>query len=90
MKVYKGLSLSDQKVMFENLFVWNLENGEKPGRKEYKKWVLEFFQEGNIKEYINNLNHDIELSEGEKAFNELNESYKRQISFLQTRLNSIL
>ena len=86
MKVYKGLSLSDQKSMFENLFVWNLENGEKPTRSEYKKWILEFFQEGNIKEYINNLTHDIELSDGEKAFNELNESYKRQILFSQTLL----
>ena len=53
MKVYKGLQLSDQKAMFENLFIWNLENGEKPDRGKYKKWILEFFQEGNIKEYIN-------------------------------------
>ena len=86
MKVYKGLSLSDQKAMFENLFIWNLENGEKPDKKEYREWVLDFFQEGNIKEYIDDLMHDIELSDGEEAFNELNDSYKRQILFLQTLL----
>ena len=86
MKVYKSLSLSDQKSMFENLFVWDLENGEKPDKKEYREWVLDFFQEVNIKEYINNLIHDIELSDGEEAFNELNDSYKRQILFLQTLL----
>lgn len=86
MKVYKGLSLSDQKAMFENLFIWNLENGEKPDKKEYRKWVLDFFQEVNIKEYINDLIHDIELSDGEEEFNELNDSYKRQILFLQTLL----
>ena len=65
MKVFKGLSLTDQKIMFENLFVWDVENGDIPNRKDYKKWVLAFFKsQEHINNYISDLEFDIELSDG--------------------------
>ena len=85
MKVFKDLLLSDQKSMFSNLFVWDVENGEKPERKEYKKWVLSFFKNKNeIQLYISDLLSDIDLSKDDPFFYEHNEGYKRQINFLRT------
>ena len=84
MKVFNGLKLSDQKVMCENLFIWDDENGEKPCKKDFKKWVLDFFTNSvAIKEYISNLKSDIDLGEDDSFFDDLNESYKRQIAFLE-------
>ena len=84
MKVFKGLSLTDQKIMFENLFVWDVENGDIPNRKDYKKWVLAFFKsQEHINNYISDLEFDIELSEGDAYLSSTNESYRRQINFLK-------
>ena len=86
MKVYKGISLSDQKIMFKNIFVWNFENGEKPKRTEYKKWILAFFVDKcAIDLYIKDMQNDIDLDD-KNWLKLLNESYKRQILFLQTLL----
>lgn len=83
MKVFKKISLSDQKIMFENLFVWDLENGDKPAKTEYKNWVVAFFANKEaIKCYIENLRSDINLTENDEYFSDLNNSYKRQITFL--------
>lgn len=84
MKVFKELSLSDQKIMFENLFIWDNENGDIPNRKDFKKWVLGFFEnQAHINNYISDLEFDIKLNNGEAYFSNLDESYKRQINFLK-------
>lgn len=84
MKIYNGLSLSDQKVMAENLFIWDLENGDKPNRKEYRAWILAFFtNEKAIREYMRNLLYDIRLCAYDEFFDSHNEGYKRQIEFLR-------
>lgn len=88
MKVFKGLSLTDQKIMFENLFIWDYENGNIPNRKDYKKWVLAFFKSPvYINKYISNMEFDIELSDGDTFLSSLNESYGRQINFLKQLIN---
>lgn len=84
MKTFKGLKLSDQKIMASNLFTWDIENGDKPNRNDYKKWVLAFFEsESAIDKYISDLYSDIELSEGDPHFTDLNNSYRKQIAFLK-------
>lgn len=84
MKVFKDLALADQKIMASNLFTWNIENGDKPNRNDYKRWVLAFFEsESDINMYISDLYSDIELSEGNPHFTDLNNSYRRQIEFLK-------
>lgn len=84
MKVFKGLSLTDQKIMFNNLFVWDYENGDIPNREDYKKWILAFFESPvHINDYISDLEFDIELNEGDAFFYDLDESYRRQIDFLK-------
>ncbi|KAF5029302.1 hypothetical protein DSECCO2_649990 [anaerobic digester metagenome] len=84
MKTFKGLKLSDQKIMVENLFTWDVENGDKPNRNDYKKWVLAFFEsESDMDTYISDLYSDIELSDGDPYFTDLNNSYTRQIEFLK-------
>ena len=91
MKVFKGLSLTDQKIMFENLFVWDIENGDIPNRKDYKKWVLAFFESPvNIDNYISYMEFDIELNDGDAYFSETDESYRRQIEFLKQTKHIIL
>ena len=88
MKVFKGLSLTDQKIMFENLFIWDIENGDIPNRKDFKKWVLAFFEsQAHINNYISDLEFDIKLNNGEAYFYDLDESYKRQINFLKQLKN---
>lgn len=84
MKTFKGLKLSDQKSMATNLFMWDVENGDKPNRNDYKRWVLNFFEsESNIGMYISDLYSDIKLSEGDPYFTDLNNGYMRQIEFLK-------
>lgn len=84
MKTFKGLKLSDQKIMASNLFTWDEENGHKPNRNDYKRWVLAFFEsESDMNIYISDLYSDIELSEGNPHFTDLNNSYMRQIEFLK-------
>ena len=71
MKVFRGLSLTDQKIMFENLFIWDTENGDIPNRKDFKKWVLAFFESPvHINNYISDMESDIELSDGDPYFSE--------------------
>lgn len=84
MKVFKGLSLTDQKIMFENRFAWDSENGNFPNRKDYKKYVLAFFEsQVHIDNYISDMEFDIELSDSDTYFAETDESYRRQIEFLK-------
>jgi hypothetical protein len=84
MKIFKDLTLADQKIMASNLFMWDIENGDKPNRNDYKKWVLAFFEsESDMDKYISDLYSDIELSEGNPHFTDLNNSYLRQIAFLK-------
>lgn len=84
MKTFKGLKLSDQKSMATNLFTWDVENGDKPNRNDYKRWVLAFFEsESDMDTYISDLYSDIELSDGDPYFTDLNNSYMRQIEFLK-------
>ena len=84
MKVFKELSLTDQKIMFENLFIWDDENGNIPNRKDFKKWVLGFFESPvHINNYISDMEFDIELSDGDEYLSSTNESYRRQINFLK-------
>lgn len=84
MKVFKGLKLSDQKSMATNLFTWDIENGDKPNRNDYKKWVLAFFEsKSDMEKYISDLYSDIELSEGDPFFTDMDDSYRRQIAFLK-------
>lgn len=85
MKTFKGLKLSDQKCMAANLFMWDDENGDKPNRNDYKRWILAFFEsEPDMDIYISDLYSDIELSKGDPYFMDLNESYIRQIEFLKS------
>lgn len=84
MKVFKGLSLTDQKIMFENLFIWDIENGDIPNRKDFKKWVLAFFEsQTHINNYISDMESDIELNNGDAYLSSIDESYRRQINFLK-------
>lgn len=84
MKVFRGLSLTDQKIMFENLFIWNDENGNIPNRKDFKKWVLGFFEShAHINKYISDLEFDIKLNNGDVYFSNTDKSYRRQINFLK-------
>ena len=84
MKVFKELSLTDQKIMFENLFIWDDENGNIPNRKDFKKWVLGFFEsQAHINNYISDLEFDIKLNNGDVYFSNTDESYRRQINFLK-------
>jgi len=84
MKIYKGLSLYDQKVMVENLFIWDVENGDKPNRQDYRAWILSFFtNQEAIRGYMDDLMSDIELSADDDDFDLDNEGYKRQIEFLR-------
>jgi len=84
MKVFKGLSLTDQKIMFENLFIWDDENGDIPNRKDYKKWVLAFFEnQVYINNYISDMKFDIKLNNGHPYLSSTDDSYRRQIIFLK-------
>ena len=84
MKIFRGLSLTDQKIMFENLFIWDDENGNVPNRKDFKKWVLAFFKsQVHINNYIADLEFDIKLNNNDPYFSSTDESYKRQIKFLK-------
>lgn len=84
MKTFKGLKLSDQKSMATNLFTWDVENGDKPNRNDYKRWVLAFFEsESDMDRYISDLYSDIELSDGYPYFTDMNNGYMRQIEFLK-------
>jgi len=82
MKVFKELSLSDQKSIFENNFIWDNENGDKPCRPEYRAWILNFFNSNHISKYIYDLKSDISVIGLD--FPELVNSYNRQIIFLQS------
>lgn len=84
MRVFKGLKLVDQKSMATNLFTWDEENGDKPNRSDYKRWVLNFFEsEADMDKYISDLYSDIELLDGDPYFTDMINSYMRQIEFLQ-------
>ena len=88
MKVFNGLSLSDQKIMVENFFIWDLENGDKPERKIYKDWVRAFFyNEEAIKYAIDIMQSDIDLEKSYGDWDELFDAYERTIEFLKQFLS---
>ena len=87
MKIFKGLSLSDQKILAENYFIWNAENGEKPERNIYKSWILAFFQPEHITRAIDDMQCDISLTCNDVFFDDLNATYGRIVAFLKSELN---